>query len=133
MTTSVAVTATPDALVAGRPRELPPGGGENHMVKFSLFYDELAASLRPAGPLQCSVLHLAACKDSLPTPDGPTHGVFTQAMLDVLATGFDKNYEEFRLAIADLTRLVPGGRRPFIEEIGVLFPNFKEQHPVFAI
>lgn len=133
-TTTVAVTATLEARGAGRPRELPRGDGQNHMEKFANFYNELRATLRPASPLQCSVLHLAACQDSLPTPDGPTHGVFTQALLDVLGGGFDGTYEEFRLAIADQTALVRGGQRPFIGSIGVeLSPPFRDRHPVFAI
>lgn len=134
MTAGLPATGEQGVAVAGRPREMSPFDGLNHMKKFAKFYDELRGSLRAAGPLQCSALHLAACKDSLPTPDGPTHGVFTQALLDVLDGGFGGTYEELRLAVAARTALVPGGRRPFIEEEGVpLSPPFKHRRPVFAI
>lgn len=85
------------------------------------FYGELRKSL-PSGPapeLKASLLLLAACEEEEKTPDGEPHGVFTQALLDVLNGDSSKNYNELIKGIREklLDRpqhavLAPAGRPP---------------------
>jgi len=59
-------------------------------------HKKIRDSLLPANtPLNAKVLSLAACDDNEVAADGPNHGKFTQALLDVFTTGGFENYQEF--------------------------------------
>jgi hypothetical protein len=137
VTTEVMVATTETFSSNGPRRQLSDEARQMHVRKFSEFYQNLMSTLPAAPDIKASVFHLAACPDGFETPDGPTHGVFTQALLDVWDNGsFNGTYEEFSERIGQRPALAElGGPRPFIElERGApLFPPFREQHPVFNL
>lgn len=60
-------------------------------------HQRIRDSLLPADtPLNAKVLSLAACQDNEDARDGPNHGVFTQALLDIWNGGaFTQDYDAF--------------------------------------
>ena len=60
-------------------------------------HQKIRDSLKPANtPLNAKVLSLAACQDNEDAADGPDHGKFTQALLDIWNGGaFKKDYRVF--------------------------------------
>jgi metacaspase-1 len=138
-TTEVTVTTleTSEAADLMPIRLLPDEVRVGHLDKFPAFYRRLSDTIPAAAEIGASLIHLAACPDSLTTPDGPTHGAFTQALLDVWDNGsFAGNYEEFILRIGERPALAAlGGSRPFLEpERGVpLDPPFRHRSPIFSI
>ena len=61
-----------------------------------VLHQKIRDSLLPANtPLNARVLSLAACQDNESAADGPNHGKFTQALLDIFDGGAFSNYTEF--------------------------------------
>jgi hypothetical protein len=64
-----------------------------------------------AATVRASILTLAACRDNEDALDGPEHGAFTQALLDVWNDGaFIGNYDDFITEIRG--RFTPDQQRP---------------------
>lgn len=77
--------------------------------------------------LKASLLTLAACRDNEEALDGPEHGAFTQALLDVWNGGaFTGNYDDFIARIRE--RFTPGQQRPNRRPL-VVDSAFLQQRP----
>ena len=81
---------TPDKLVA---RTISHTTGRRHRAEYKEFYQNtLLPLLNP--PITANVLLLAACEDFDKTGDGLPHGVYTQALLDVLGKSNPVDYDD---------------------------------------
>lgn len=79
--------------------------------------------------VRAAVIHVAACEDAELAADGPDHGAFTRALLQVWDEGaFDGDHVEFRDAI--LARFpVAGGQHPTIDVWGGSDAAFQGETP----
>lgn len=81
-----------------------------------------------AAKVKASLLSLAACRDNEEALDGPNHGAFTQALLDVWnEESFNGNYDDFigqiRAKIPEPSQQRPIRRPPVVES------SFLQQRP----
>lgn len=109
-----------------------------HLWSHRDFYEKVLGgvpSLKDAPEIKASVLLLAACCDdeeAVETPDTPTHGVFTKALVEVWNGGaFQGSHDQFKDAIASK---IPSGLRqhPQLNPIGVPNTAFRAQRPFTA-
>jgi len=89
-------------------------------------HQKIRDSLLPANtPLNAKVLSLAACQDNESAADGPNHGKFTQALLDIFDGGAFSTYQEFmnliQTRIGSLTQAQHPALRPQVPD--ALFVN----------
>src|ERR1041385_661494 len=77
-------------------RTIPEVSRLRHLWTNRKFYDLIYESLPEQSHINASIILLAACSDIETTPDGNPHGVFTQALLDVLQGPTPPvNYDDF--------------------------------------
>ena len=81
-----------------------------------------------SSPIRASVLNLGACKDSQFAMDGPQHGAFTGALLEVWNDGrFNGDYRAFREAID--TAIGSASQTPQLFEQLLREPHFVTDRP----
>jgi len=125
-TTEISRSATDRSRV----REISETTKALHLAQYRDFYEKMLHALPdPTPPINASVLLLAACEDHESAADRPSHGVFTDALLQVWNGGnFAGNYGEFRTAIA---ARIPAGltQHPVLTLIGQPNAAFLRQRP----
>lgn len=106
------------SVASPRMRTISELAARRHFELSGDFYRELRDKL-PSGAapeLKASLLLIAACEEEEKTPDGEPHGVFTQALLDVLKADSSKNYTELIKAIQE--RLLGKPHHPVLTPAG---------------
>ncbi|HEX8190728.1 MAG TPA: caspase family protein, partial [Pyrinomonadaceae bacterium] len=86
-----------------RARQLTRAARRSHVEMFAAEYESLREEI-PTGEearVRADLLTLSACGDGEETLDGDEHGVFTQALLDVLRNA-PENYDALRTAVNEL-------------------------------
>ncbi|HEX8904179.1 MAG TPA: hypothetical protein VF771_05015, partial [Longimicrobiaceae bacterium] len=82
---------------------------------------------QPVEPVEASVLLISAAEDWEKARDGPEHGRFTEALLEVWDNGvFQGSYLQFH---ADIYRRLLGEQTPGYYKTGVPNPGFEAQRP----
>jgi len=107
-------------------RTISDSSARRHFSLAEDFYKDLRKKL-PTGlapEIKASLLLLAPCEDDEQTPDGEPHGVFTQALLDVLNDDGSSNYNELIKGIRE--RLLDRPQHPVLATAGHP-PQFVEQ------
>lgn len=100
-----------------------------HLLEHRYFYERELSNLPQKPTINASIILLAACGDNETTGDGYPHGVFTQALLDVLAEGSPQNYDDFILRIGTKLKLAGHWETPVLTPAGQADPAFRAQRP----
>jgi len=101
-----------------------------HLRAHREFYDKLLNDLARSPQVNASVILLAACQDNETTGDGLPHGVFTQALLDVLnGPSPPQNYDDFIGQIGAKLKLAGHNQTPVLTVTGQPNPKFRAERP----
>jgi hypothetical protein len=104
-------------------REISQETRDKHIEEYNEFYGQIAVP--PFAPISANVLLLAACGDRATTPDGNPHGVFTQALLDVINGTNPTNYRDLRQRIEQALR----PQIPVLTPVSPVSEDFIRQRP----
>ena len=104
-------------------REVPEFQAVAHFQKEKIFFNDLRAKIAASQKkIQANLISLGACKDNDKTADGPVHGRFTEALLNVWDGGhFVGDYNQFRANIEANLAVQQPNRNP--KQTPVLLPK----------